>query len=155
MSTPAWLIRLACTAHGGAASLAECRDLCEWFGVERRRATIQKWYQEYVEYHNQDFTVEPDRIAVDEKQIQLENEEKAWLYAAIDVDTKVVLYVQISQHRGCDPPEQFLPEKETPRPTQSGFSMVWETSLHLLEQTSVVTSTTPTEISLRSYFRRS
>ncbi len=34
--TPAWLIRLACTAHAGAASLAECRDLCEWFGVERR-----------------------------------------------------------------------------------------------------------------------
>ena len=34
-STPAWLIRLACAAHAGAASLAECRDLCEWFGVER------------------------------------------------------------------------------------------------------------------------
>ncbi len=65
---------LACTAHAGPASLAECRDLCEWFGVERRRATIHHWYQEYAEYHNQEFTTEPDRIAVDEKQIQFENE---------------------------------------------------------------------------------
>lgn len=31
--TPAWLIRLACAAHASAALLAECRDLCEWFGV--------------------------------------------------------------------------------------------------------------------------
>ena len=88
--TPAWLIRLACAAHAGAASLAECRDLCEWFGVERRRATIQHWYQAYADYYEQDFTAEPDRVAVDEKQIQLGNEEKAWLYAAIDVDSKVV-----------------------------------------------------------------
>ena len=76
-STPAWLIRLACAAHAGAASLAECRDLCEWFGVERRRATIQHWYQAYADHYDQDFTAEPDRVAVDEKQIQLENEQKA------------------------------------------------------------------------------
>ena len=40
-STPVWLVRLACAAHAGAASLAECRDLCEWFGVKRRQATVQ------------------------------------------------------------------------------------------------------------------
>ena len=94
--TPAWLIRLACAAHAGAASLAERRDLCEWFGVERRRATIHHWYQAYAEYYNQDFTAEPDRIAVDETQIQLEHGQKAWLYAAIDVDTNVVLHAQLS-----------------------------------------------------------
>ena len=38
--TPAWLIRLACAAHAAAASLAECRDLCEWFGVSRTRAAV-------------------------------------------------------------------------------------------------------------------
>ena len=66
--------------------------------------------------------VEPDRIAVDEKQIQLENEEKAWLYAAIDVDTKVVLHVKISQHRGRDPAEQFLSElKEKHRVSDAEF----------------------------------
>ena len=75
--TPAWLIRLACASHAAAASLAECRDLCEWFGVSRTRATIHYWYQSYAEHYEQDFTVEPDRIAVDEKQIQLEEEEES------------------------------------------------------------------------------
>ena len=71
-STPAWLIRLACAAHAAAASLAECRDLCERFGVSRTRATIHHWYQSFAEHYDQDFTADPDRIAVDEKQIQLE-----------------------------------------------------------------------------------
>ncbi len=67
--TPAWLIRLACAAHAGAAPLAECRDFCVWFGVCRRRTTIHHWYQAYAEHYDQDFSAEPDRIAVDEKQI--------------------------------------------------------------------------------------
>jgi hypothetical protein len=70
-STPAWLIRLACAAHAAAASLAECRDLCEWFGVSRTRAAIHHWYQSYADHYDQDFTADLDRIAVDEKQIQL------------------------------------------------------------------------------------
>ncbi|SET15693.1 IS6 family transposase [Natrinema hispanicum] len=120
--TPAWLIRLACAAHAGAASLAECRDLCEWFGVERRRATIQHWYQAYADYYEQDFTAQPDRVAVDEKQIQLGNEEKAWLYASINVDSKVVHGARLSKHRGLDPAEQFLEElKEKHRVADAEF----------------------------------
>jgi putative transposase len=120
--TPAWLIRLACAAHAGAASLAECRDLCEWFGVERRRATIHHWYQSYAEHYEQEFTVEPERVAVDEKQIQLEHERKAWLYAAIDVDSKVVLHARLSKRRGRDPAEQFLDElKEKHRVSDAEF----------------------------------
>ena len=65
--TPAWLIRLACAADAEATSLAECRDLCRWFSVERRRATIHHWYQAYADHYDQDFTAEPERIAVDEK----------------------------------------------------------------------------------------
>ena len=120
--TTAWIIRLACTAHAGAASLAECRDLCEWFGVDRRRAAIQHWYQAYAGYYDQEFTAELYRIVVDEKQIQLENEQKAWLYAAIDVDTKVVLHARLSWHRGRDPAEEFLDElKEKHRVSDAEF----------------------------------
>ena len=120
--TPAWLIRLACAAHAAAASLAECRDLCEWFGVSRTRATIHHWYQSYAEHYEQDFTVEPDRIAVDEKQIQLEEEQKAWLYAAIDVDSKVVLHARLSQRRGTEPATTFLRElKEEHRVADAEF----------------------------------
>ena len=86
----------------GAASLAECRDLCEWFG-----ATIQYWYQDYADYYEQDFTAEPDRVAVDEKHIQLEHEQKAWLYAAIYMDWKVVLHVRLSWRKSRYPAEQF------------------------------------------------
>ena len=107
-STPAWLIRLACAAHAAAASLAECRDLCEWFGVSRTRAAIHHWYQSYAEHYDQDFIAEPDRVAVDEKQIQLENEQKVWLYAAIDVDSKVVLHARLSRNRGTEPAMTFL-----------------------------------------------
>jgi putative transposase len=120
--TPAWLIRLACAAHAGAASLAECRDLCEWFGVERRRATTHHWCQSYAEHYEQEFTGEPERVAVDEKQIQLKHERKAWLYAAIDVDSKVVLHARLSKQRGRDPAEQFLDElKEKHRVSDAEF----------------------------------
>ena len=120
--TPAWLIRLACAAHAAAASLAEYRDLCEWFGVSRTRATIHHWYQSYAEHYEQDFTVEPDRIAVDEKQIQLEEGEKAWLYAAIDIDSKVVLHARLSQRRGTEPAMTFLRElKEKHRVADAEF----------------------------------
>jgi len=104
------LIRLACTAYAAAASLAEYRDLCEWFGVSRTRAAIHYWYQSYADHYDQDFTADLDRIAVDEKQIQLANEEKVWLYAAIDINSKVVLYAQLSQNRGTNPATTFLRE---------------------------------------------
>ena len=90
--------------------MAECRDLCEWFGVDRRRATIHHWYQAFTEYYEQEFTAEPDHVAVNKTQIQLKNEQKVWFYAAIDVGTKVVVHARLSWHRGRDPAEQFLDE---------------------------------------------
>lgn len=80
------------------------------------------WYQAYAEYHDEEFTAEPVRVAVDEKQIQLEEEQKVWLYAAIDVETKVVLHVKLSESRGTDPAAEFLRElKEKHRVTNAEF----------------------------------
>ena len=90
--------------------MAECRNLCEWFGVSRTRAAIHRWYHAYAEHYEQDFTVEPDWVAVDEKQIQLKGEQNVWLYAAIDVESKVVHAARLSTNRGRDPAEQFLDE---------------------------------------------
>ena len=102
--------------------MAECRDLCERFGVSRTRATSHHWYQSFAEYYEQDFTADPDRIAVDEKQIQLEEEQQVWLYAAIDVDSKVVLHARLSQHRGTEPATTFLRElKEEHRVADAVF----------------------------------
>lgn len=94
-----------------SASLAECRDLCEWFGVSRRRATIRHWYQAYADHYDQDFTVDPDRVAVDEKQVQLAHEETVWLYAPIDGESNVVLEARLSRNRGRDPAETLLTER--------------------------------------------
>jgi len=64
----------------------------------------------------------PSRQSYKQKQIQLENEQKAWLYAAIDVDTKVVLHARLSWHRGRDPAKQFLDElKEKHRVSDAEF----------------------------------
>jgi len=108
--TPAWLVRLACAAHASAASLAECRDLLAWFGVDRTRQAVWYWMQAYGEHHDDEFVAEPDRVAVDEKQVQLGSGEEIWLYAAIDLDSKVVLQARLSKHRGTDPAAEFLRE---------------------------------------------
>ncbi|EMA56090.1 transposase [Halococcus thailandensis JCM 13552] len=81
-----------------------------WFGVDRSRPAIRNWCHSFAESHEQTFTVEPDRVAVDEKQVQLAEERKVWLYAAIDIDSKVVLHARLSEHCGTDPATSFLRE---------------------------------------------
>ena len=108
--TPAWLIWLACRLHAGSASLAETADVVEWFGVDRTRQTVENWYGNYTEYCEQEFTATPARVAVDEKQIQIEEEQKIWLYAAIDVEQKVVLHAKLSPRRGTKSATRFLRE---------------------------------------------
>ena len=120
--TPAGLIRLACALHASAASLAEIRDMLGWFGVNRSRPAIRNWCQSFAESHEQAFTAEPDRVAVDEKQVQLAEEREVWLYAAIDVESKVVLHARLSEHRGTDPAMSFLRElKEKHRVSDAEF----------------------------------
>ncbi len=72
-----------------AASLAECRDLLAWFDQHRTRQAIRYWYQAYGNYHDEAFTAEPVPVAVDETQVQLAEGKEVWLYAAIDVESKV------------------------------------------------------------------
>ena len=47
------------------------------------------------------------RVAVDEKQIEVDGEEK-WLYAAIDTESKLLLEVDVYSRRGTDPAAAFL-----------------------------------------------
>lgn len=120
--TPAWLVRLACAAHASAASLSECSDLLAWFGVDRTRQAVWYWYQAYGDYHDEEFTAEPECIAVDEKQVQLAEGEDVWLYAAIDTESKVVLHARLSPRRGTKPATQFLQElKEKHRVADAEF----------------------------------
>ena len=47
--TPADLIRLARALHVVSTSLAEIRDLLEWFGVSRTRQAVHYWFHTYGE----------------------------------------------------------------------------------------------------------
>ncbi len=93
-----------------AASFTETRDVLGWFGVDRSRPAIRNWWQSFADSHEQTFTAGPDRVAVDEKQVQLAEEHDVWLYAAIDIDSKVVLHARLSETRGTDPATSFLRE---------------------------------------------
>lgn len=48
-----------------------------------------------------------ERVAVDATAVTI-GTEQYWLYAAIDVDTKLLLGVRISKRRGTDPAAVFL-----------------------------------------------
>jgi putative transposase len=52
-------------------------------------------------------TASPSRVAVDETAVTIDTEQY-WLYAAIDVETKLLLGVRISERRGTDPAAAFL-----------------------------------------------
>nr|WP_083862062.1 IS6 family transposase [Halogeometricum pallidum] len=52
-------------------------------------------------------TVKPKRAAVDETAVKI-NGEWSWLYAAIDLDTKLLLDVQLFKRHGTDPAAAFL-----------------------------------------------
>lgn len=83
------------------------------------------WVQAHGDYHEEDFTTEPDRVAVNEKQVQLKGGEKVWLYAAIDAVPKVMLPARLSERRGTDPAAKFLRKvkRNTASPMQS-FSLM-------------------------------
>jgi transposase-like protein len=49
----------------------------------------------------------PTRVAVDETAVRI-NRELSWVYAAIDLDTKVLLDVTVFGRRGTDPAAAFL-----------------------------------------------
>jgi putative transposase len=51
--------------------------------------------------------VSPKRVAVDETAVKI-NGEWSWLYAAIDLDTKLLLDVQLFKRHGTDSAAAFL-----------------------------------------------
>jgi putative transposase len=52
-------------------------------------------------------TAQPSRVAVDETAVKI-NGEWSWLYAAIDLDTKLILDVALFGRHGTDPAAAFL-----------------------------------------------
>jgi putative transposase len=93
--------------HSMGLSVRETVAVLEWLGVDRSHGAIWNWTHTLSEEQPDSPTVEPSRVAVDEKQITVDGETK-WLYAAIDTDSKLLLEVDVYSRRGTDPAAAFL-----------------------------------------------
>jgi len=71
-------------------------------GVDRCHQAVWYWKETLAEIQSDPPTAAPSRVAVDEKQIEVDGEKK-WLYAAIDTDSKLLLEVDVYSRRGTDP----------------------------------------------------
>jgi transposase-like protein len=76
-------------------------------GVDRYRSTVHRWVQK-ADLQPTD-GAEPNHVAVDETVIQL-NDERYWLYAAVDPDTNRLLHVGLFSTRTTANTSMFLSE---------------------------------------------
>jgi len=88
-------------------SLREVEAVLDWLGVDRCHQAIWYWKETAAEEQHDPPTASPSRVAVDEKQIEVDGEKK-WLHAAIDTDSKLLLEVDVYSRRGTDPVAAFL-----------------------------------------------
>jgi putative transposase len=93
--------------HSMGLSLREIVAVFEWLGVDRSHGAVWNWTHTLSEAQADPPTAEPSRVAVDEKQIEVDGEKK-WLYAAIDTETKLLLEIEVFSRRGTDPAAAFL-----------------------------------------------
>ena len=91
-ATPRVLMKLGIQLHLAGLSLSNTISILEIFGVKRARSTVHNWV------HKADLQPEsnqnPDHVAVDETVIRLNNN-KYWLYAAVDPETNELLYTRL------------------------------------------------------------
>ncbi len=95
-ATPRLLMKLGIQLHLAGLSLSNTVFILEIFGVNRARSTVHNWV------HKADLQPDsghsPDHVAVDETVIQL-NDERYWLYAAVDPDTNELLHTTLEPTR--------------------------------------------------------
>jgi transposase-like protein len=98
--TPMRLFRVC--LHSVGLSVREVPVVLELLGVDRSHGVVWNWMHDLAET-----LAEPSRVAVDEKQIEVDGEKK-WLYAAIDTDSKLLLGIGVYSRRGTDPAAAFF-----------------------------------------------
>ncbi len=93
--------------HATGCSLRETTTILAELGVERSHGAVWNWVHRLADSVCDPPTAQPSRVAVDETAVKI-NGEWSWLYAAIDVDTKLILDVALFGHHGTDPAAAFL-----------------------------------------------
>ncbi|WP_353633913.1 IS6 family transposase (plasmid) [Halobacterium sp. NMX12-1] len=106
-ATPEPAMKLGIRLHLAGLSLSDTVSILDRLGVERCRTTVHNWVQKAdLQPLN---GANPDHVAVDETVIQL-NDERFWLYAAVNPDTNRLLHVTLAPTRNQAITEMFLAE---------------------------------------------
>jgi transposase-like protein len=106
-ATPKNIMKLAVQLHLSGLSLSNTVTVLEILGVKRARSTVHNWVQksDLVPEAGRD----PDKIALDETVVKI-NGERFWLYAAVEPETSVILYVELYPARNLATTKMFLRE---------------------------------------------
>ena len=94
--TPEFAIQVGIQLHLAGLSLSNTKQHLDRLGVERSRTAIHNWVQKAELQPDSDAA--PNQIAVAETVIRV-NDERHWLYAAVDPETNEFLHVRLFQTR--------------------------------------------------------
>ena len=93
--------------HSMGLSYREVEAVLELLSVDISHGAVWNWTHDLADAQADPPTAEPSRVAVDEKQIEVDGEAK-WLYAAIDIESKLLLDIDVYSRRGIGPAAAFL-----------------------------------------------
>jgi putative transposase len=93
--------------HAAGLSLRETEAILRLIGVNRSFQAIFQWVHRLADSVSDPPSAKPKRVAVDETAVKI-NGEWSWLYAAIDLDTKLLLDIQLFKRHGTDSAAAFL-----------------------------------------------
>jgi putative transposase len=93
--------------HATGCSLRETTTILAELGIERSHGSVWNWVHRLADSVSDPPRAKPSRVAVDETAVKI-NGEWSWLYAAIDLDTKLLLDAQLFGRHGTDPAAAFL-----------------------------------------------
>ena len=94
--TPEQIVGVGIQLHLAGLSLSNIKQYLERLGVKRSRTVIHNWVQRADLQPTSDGA--PNQIAVDETVIRI-NDERHWLYAAVDPETNESLHGRLFQTR--------------------------------------------------------
>jgi len=101
------LTGVAVRLHATGCSLRKTQAILRVFGVQRSHQVIFQWAHRVADSVPDPPEAKPKRVVVDETAVKI-NGDRSWLYAAIDLDTKLILGVDLFGSHGTDPAAAFL-----------------------------------------------
>ena len=125
--TPREIIEVSIQLHVAGLSLSNTKQILDNLGVERSRTAIHNWVQKADVQPRSD--TEPNHVAVDETVIQV-NDQRHWLYAAVDPTTNEILHVRLFQTRTAQLTVLFLRELREQQQVEQATFLV-DGAIHL------------------------